>query len=114
MVMCHAGPFRNETKILVESRIGSLRRFLDKYLGEKPGQVIAWTWHPMLLKSHFFQFTATNTSHKIIPFDVGKFDGVLVFANADVLICNLHGGATSTGGAENNLNCFHILHLLSK
>src|SRR5262245_11097647 len=72
------------------------------------------TWVPVYLKSHFFQFTATNTSHKIIPFGVGEFDGVVIFANGHALIANLHGGTTGTGRTENNLNPFHILHLLSK
>src|SRR5215510_2826393 len=78
----------------------------------RPGKCLDLASH--YSKSHFSQFTATNTSHKVIPFSVGEFHGVLIFTNGDALICNLHGGATSAGRTKNNLNRFHTLYLLSK
>src|SRR5262249_34353879 len=62
--------------------------------------------------SDFFQFAATNTRHKVIPFSVGEFHGVLIFTNGDALICNLYGGASGTGRTECNFDWFHKLHLL--
>jgi hypothetical protein len=56
--------------------------------GVKPGPSFVWGQGCRIFKSHFTQFSPTDTSYKIIPFGVCDLDRVLIFTNGDTLVGN--------------------------